>query len=107
MTLLSSEFLLHALAVFVGVALLDIMWAWYIQHTAQNDAWRASLTAVGLTVFGAGLTLEYVHNRWLLIPAGLGAFAGTFIPLKLHAKNQPPTEAKSRRDEENDSLQSV
>ena len=85
---LSSEFLLHALFVFVGVAVLDVLWAWYIRHTASNNAWRASLAAVGLTVCGAFLTLEYVQNRWMLIPAALGAFVGTFIPLRWFRGNK-------------------
>jgi hypothetical protein len=38
----------------------------------------ASGWAVALFLLGAVTVLGYTKNRWLLIPAALGAFAGTW-----------------------------
>lgn len=75
-------FFLHALLVFAGVTFVDTLWALYIRYTANGSPWRASISAVGLTLCGALLTLEYVKDPLMLIPAGLGAFVGTFATLK-------------------------
>ncbi len=68
---------------FFVVALVDWMWGRYIIHTAQKNAVKSSLYASILTAFGAYITISYVSDHRMLIPAVLGAFVGTYISVKM------------------------
>lgn len=78
---------IHSLLVFLGVAVSDWFWAAYIKHTAGVNPMKASLAAVGITLCSALVVLEYTQDRRMLLPACLGAFVGTYLPLCLHAKD--------------------
>jgi hypothetical protein len=58
---------------------LDIVWALYTQSMVAGQAVRASSYAAAIQLFTGALVLEYTKDPMLLIPAGLGAFAGTYV----------------------------
>lgn len=68
--------------VFVAMTVLDFIWAVYTKSVSDNKPLLASAFAVGIVVVGAFVTISYVANHWMLIPAGLGAFAGTWIAVQ-------------------------
>lgn len=76
-----QEWAVTAALVFLGVFVADLFWAWYVRGASQGHPWKASFSAVGITLCSGFVTLEYVQDRWMLIPAALGAFAGTMLPL--------------------------
>ena len=69
-------------AVFCAMTLTDFVWARYTKAIADGRIWPASSLSVAIIMCGAYVTTSYVENHWNLIPAGLGAFAGTWISMK-------------------------
>jgi hypothetical protein len=67
------------LAIFLIVALTDIVWARYISCAAQGKRLGGSVYAVIITLMGGFTMTSYVHDLWLLVPAGAGAFVGTYL----------------------------
>jgi len=65
--------------VFTCIFLADVFWALYIKKVQQSKPLAAGMWAVFLFIPGAFVTLSYVHDPWLLIPAGFGAFTGTAV----------------------------
>lgn len=75
--------------VLVSVALADVAWAKYVLHTAQHKPLSASIFAVFITVIGGFNAIQYVESGgWSLIPAGIGAFIGTYIPILLEKRKK-------------------
>lgn len=69
--------------VFLLMIFVDFFWAKYITETASGNAFIASTWATILFVSSGFVTVEYVKNKWLLIPAGIGAFIGTYLGIFL------------------------
>lgn len=65
--------------VFVAIFLSDVCWATYIKYVHASKPLLSGFWAVALFIPGAFVTLSYVQNHWLLIPASIGAFSGTAI----------------------------
>lgn len=66
---------------FVGlsVALADAVWVVYIRTIAENQHLTAAFVSVILILLGAFVTIAYVSDRRMLVPAAIGAFLGTLI----------------------------
>lgn len=67
---------------FVAAFMLDIIWARYTIALADRRALQAGGWSMLIFLVGGGLSVAYVHNPRLLIPAALGAFAGTYYAVK-------------------------
>jgi hypothetical protein len=63
--------------VFFCTFLADIAWVRYVASAGVKARWYAA-TWAGVLV----PVVEYTHNRWLLVPAVLGAFLGTAVGVK-------------------------
>jgi hypothetical protein len=63
---------------FLAMIAVDICWAKYIMAAADRRAGAAALYSGGIVLGGAVVTLAYVDSAWNLIPASLGAIAGTY-----------------------------
>lgn len=73
-----------ALAVFAAYFVIDVIYVQFVRSVAQGSAWRASACSVGIYLFMAFGVVQYVENRWYLIPLALGAWLGTFMAVKLN-----------------------
>lgn len=73
---------LEWLSVFVGMFLLDMVYARYTQAIQSGQPWRAANFACVLIGITAFVTVSYVQNRWLTIPVMAGAWAGTWVAVK-------------------------
>ena len=73
---------LEWLAVFVGMFLLDMVYARYTQAIQCGQATRAAHFAAVLIGITAFVTVSYVQNRWLTFPVMAGAWAGTWVAVK-------------------------
>lgn len=76
------EFALRCMMVFLFTAIADWAWALYIIETSSKNAIRSSVMAGLLILLGAFVTLSYVEDRRMLIPAVIGAVVGTYLCVK-------------------------
>jgi uncharacterized membrane protein YfcA len=70
------------LGVFLLTAVLDFVWARYTAHVGAARAIAASLYASFIFSVGGLVTVAYTVNHWLLVPAALGAFLGTYVAVR-------------------------
>ena len=64
---------------FLALAILDFCWALYVGKVKDGNAMQAGLWAIALYALGAGATIGWIENHWLLLPACAGAFVGTCV----------------------------
>lgn len=67
---------------FFAIFFVDIFYTYYLKAINDNAALKASLWGVVVWLIGSLAVIEYTINHWLLIPACLGAFAGTYVGIK-------------------------
>jgi hypothetical protein len=67
---------------FFAMFALDFVWARYTRNITAGNAGRAGGYAALIVGFNAAVTLGYVADIWVVVPAALGAFAGTYASLK-------------------------
>lgn len=66
------------LLVFASTLLADIAWTKYTLAVSEKCAAPAASWSALIILFGAFNIVTYVGNHWALIPAALGAYAGTW-----------------------------
>lgn len=66
----------------VGMIILDFVWGRYVHVMAHGSSIIASNYAVLITIVSGFVTVAFVHNNWLLIPAAVGAWIGTYAAKK-------------------------
>lgn len=71
------------LFVFLAMTALDFAWAFYTRACADGRAFVAASWAAGLIVLSGAAQIGYTHDPYLLVPAALGAFVGTWSALRL------------------------
>ena len=65
------------------MAALDMCWTLYIAKVQELKALGAATWSMLIMVFGAGVTISYIHNPILLIGAAAGAFVGTWLTVRV------------------------
>ena len=68
---------------FFAIFFTDIFYTYYLRAVHEEQTVKASCWATIVYVIAAVAIIEYNANHWLLIPAGIGAFCGTFVGMKL------------------------
>jgi hypothetical protein len=84
--------ILTALFVFIATGVADVIWVLYIRRVNQGKALASSIFGVIIWFLSAAVVVEYVENKWYLIPAGLGAFIGTYCMVHLESKEKTHSE---------------
>lgn len=74
--------MISAFTVFLLTLVLDALYAVCVRATAQGKAMTASVSAVLIYLTGAGVTISVVGDNWLVIPASLGGFVGTYMVVR-------------------------
>lgn len=69
----------HAILAFLGMLAADYLWARYTIHIAFTRPVRAANFAAAVFVVLGFVTVLYVNDYWMLIPAAAGAWCGTYI----------------------------
>lgn len=72
--------------VFVACTALDFVWAYYTKAINERRELRAAWWAAGIMILGGVGQIGYVNDPLLLIPAGLGAFIGTYAAVRRHRR---------------------
>jgi len=67
--------------VFFCMFSLDFLWPFYMRACERSAPARAGLWALALLVASSMTTISYTRDPWMVIPAGLGAFCGTWLSL--------------------------
>lgn len=70
------------LLVFVAMTALDFVYAEYTKAAADRRIWSASIYAAVLIALTSFVTSSYVNDAWLVAPAVLGAFFGTWLSIR-------------------------
>jgi hypothetical protein len=84
--------------IFFALFLTDIVWALYIRWSANGLALKAAIASIFIYVIGAFTFAEFIKDFWVIIPASLGCFVGTYITVKLDSeKNKSPLRLKVDR----------
>jgi hypothetical protein len=73
------NYVLKFIGVMVAIFFVDICWAKYFIHVNKHNPLPAASWGSLILVFGAFVTIEYVHDKTLIIPAFIGGFIGTYI----------------------------
>lgn len=73
---------LQGVVVFASVAAADYAWTKYNMHSAAKHPHRAAGWSAAIIAFGAVSVVSYTTNHWLLIPALLGAYVGTYVAVR-------------------------
>jgi hypothetical protein len=73
---------MKALSVFIALLVLDFVWARYNIATTTKQAWRAGSYSVLIILLGAFSVISYTEDHWMLLPAAVGAFCGTWLAVK-------------------------
>ena len=68
---------------FIAVFFVDIFYTYYLKSVNENKALIASMWGAVVWLIGSLAVIEYTANHWLLIPACLGAFCGTYVGIKI------------------------
>lgn len=72
---------------FFALFVTDVAWAFYINKVKNGSPLQSALWATFMFGIGAVGTISYVHNAWLLVPALLGAFVGTYVGVLLNKQS--------------------
>ncbi len=73
---------------FIALFITDVINALYIRAINDNNTLLASWWATVVTLAASVAVINYTRDNTMLIPALLGAFAGTYVGMKLK-KNNP------------------
>lgn len=74
--------LLQAAITFCAMFALDFVWVFYTKAVTARRVYPAGGWAAGITVLNAIAAIIYVGDPWMIIPAGVGAFAGTLLAMR-------------------------
>lgn len=75
-----------SLVVFSVSAVVDAVWAKYITTAASGKAFSAAIWSSLIVACGSFVTVQYVANRWMILPAIAGGFVGTYLMMKFGTK---------------------
>ena len=70
---------------FLAVFILDIVYTYYLRCVKDGRAVMASWWSIACYIGGSVAVINYTTNHWMLIPACLGAFCGTYVGMKINA----------------------
>jgi uncharacterized protein YebE (UPF0316 family) len=71
---------------FIAMFLTDVFYTYYLKAVQGEQALKASSWATIIYIVAAFAIIEYNNNHMLLIPAGIGAFCGTFVGMKIRKR---------------------
>lgn len=64
--------------VFLSTFFADVAWAKYFLAIAEKQSIRSAAWSAALILLGGITVIGYTENKWMIVPAALGAFIGTW-----------------------------
>jgi hypothetical protein len=71
--------MIQYILVFLSMIFVDYVWGIYIKAMANHEALKASVAGALIMLAGAFTAIGYIEDHYLLIPAVLGGFIGTYV----------------------------
>ena len=68
---------------FTLVFVVDIIYTYYLKAVNESKSVVAGFWGAVCWLIGSLAVIEYTADHWLLIPACLGAFFGTYVGIKI------------------------
>ena len=78
--------MLEYVITFFAVFFTDIFYTYYLKAVQEEQTVKASLWASIVFIVACVAVINYTTNYWLLIPAGVGAFCGTYVGMILRKR---------------------
>ena len=69
---------------FVCMFVTDIVYTQLLKSVQNDKPFAASIWASAITFLGGVAIINYTNDNMMIIPAVLGAFAGTYVGMKFH-----------------------
>jgi hypothetical protein len=79
--------MIEYIVTFFAVFFTDIFYTYYLKAVQDEQVMRASMWAAVVFLIACVAVINYTTNYWLLIPAAVGAFCGTWVGMKLRKNN--------------------
>ena len=73
---------------FLATFSLDLVYTYYLKCVERDHILGASLWSVACYVLGGVAIINFTSNYWLLVPACVGAFCGTFVGMVLKKRSR-------------------
>ena len=80
--------MLEYITTFLAMFFTDTFYTYYLQSVQNEQVVRASIWSVIVFLVACVAVINYTTDHWLLVPAALGAFCGTYIGMKLRNKTK-------------------
>jgi CHASE2 domain-containing sensor protein len=80
--------MIEYLFIFTAVFVIDILYTFYLKAVQDSKPLIASGLASIVYVLACVVVINYTTDNWLLIPAALGAFCGTYVGIRLKRNDQ-------------------
>jgi len=71
---------------FLALFFTDIFYTYYLRSIQNEQPLASSIWAVVVFAVASIAVINYTTNHWLLIPACLGAFCGTYVGMIVRKK---------------------
>ena len=72
--------------VFIAMFVLDFAFGFYTRKTSEGAEHSASFWATIILLLNGYVITAYVDDIWLIIPAAIGAYWGTYAAIKIDKK---------------------
>lgn len=79
--------MLEYITTFFALFFTDIFYTYYLRSVIHNQPLKASMWAVVVFLLACVAVINYTTNHWLLIPAAIGAFSGTYVGMIIRKKH--------------------
>jgi uncharacterized membrane protein YfcA len=76
------------LFIFLSVFTIDVLYTYYLRAVQDSKPLVASGLASIVYVMACVVVINYTTDNWLLIPAALGAFCGTYVGIRIKKNDQ-------------------
>lgn len=86
-------YIIKCLGVALSVFLVDVCWAKYFLYVAKHRPLPSAIWGSMIIVFAAFTTINYINDRFMLIPAFIGGFLGTYITILKEKKKSQKNES--------------
>ena len=74
--------------IFFALFFTDIIWALYIRWSARGLALPAGIASIFIYAIGAFTFAEFIKDVWVLVPASIGCFFGTYLTVRFDNPNK-------------------
>jgi uncharacterized membrane protein YfcA len=71
---------------FFALFFTDVFYTYYLKAINNSQPLLSSVLAVVVFLIASVAVINYTTDHWLLIPACLGAFCGTYVGIRFRKK---------------------